>query len=96
MLHVNLSNYKIIFSKKAEKFLYKLDKQSRKLIVQKLRELQGGHQNLNIKKLKSRHRLYRLRVGNLRVIYSLKHNRVVIYIVAVGLRKDIYQSLNFA
>jgi mRNA interferase RelE/StbE len=34
----------------------------------------------------------RLRVGGYRVIYTLDHNRVVIVVVAVGHRSQIYQQ----
>ena len=94
MVHPNFSNYTIIFSKSAEKFLDSLDKLTKQVILKKIRELQINSENLDIKKLKSRHTLYRLRVGNFRVIYALQHERVIIYVVDIGHRKDIYQHLN--
>lgn len=96
MAHPNFSNYTIIFSKSAEKFLDSLDKQTRHVILKKIRELQINSENLDIKKLKSRHTLYRLRVGNFRVIYALQHERLIIYVVDIGHRKDIYQHSSFA
>ncbi|MFH1644237.1 MAG: type II toxin-antitoxin system RelE/ParE family toxin [bacterium] len=95
-MHSNLSNYKIIFSRSSEKFLEKLDEQSRISILKKVKELRDNSKNLDIKKLKSNFKLYRLRVGNFRVVYSVKHERVIIYIVAIDYRKDVYKSLNLA
>lgn len=59
-----------------------------------MRELKNGSKNLDIKKLKSEHDLYRLRVGSFRVIYSIEHEKIIIYVVAIGHRREIYQYLN--
>lgn len=96
MVQVSFKNYAIIFSKSAEKFLDSLDKQTRQRILEKVRELRTNSENLDIKKLKSRYPLYRLRVGTFRVVYTLKHEQIIIYVVAVGHRKDVYEHLNFA
>ncbi len=96
MVHPSFHSYTIIFSKTAEKFLDTLDKSTKQRIVEKIIELQTNSENLDIKKLNSRHLLYRLRVGSFRVVYSIKHERLVIYIIAIGPRKDIYQQINFA
>ena len=89
-------NYTVIFSKRADKFLESLDKQDKQRILQKVRELKTNSKNLDIKKLKSKHDLYRIRVGNYRIIYSIEHEQIIIYIVAIGHRRDIYQQLNVA
>ncbi len=34
---------------------------------------------------------YSLRVGNYRVIYTLRENRLIIYIIDLGHRKEIYK-----
>jgi len=92
----DLSSYTIVFSKSAEKSLRSLDKSTQKKVLEKIRQLQSNSQNLDIKKLKSRYQLYRLRIGTYRVIYSLEHERVIIYIITVGHRKEIYERADFA
>jgi mRNA interferase RelE/StbE len=96
MSNPDLQKYTIVFSKSAKKFLDTLDKKNKQRTLKKIRELQSNNKNLDIKKLKSRYTLFRLRVGNFRVVYSIKHERVIIYIIAIGYRKDIYQHSNFA
>jgi mRNA interferase RelE/StbE len=35
---------------------------------------------------------YRLRIGTYRVIYSVENNRLLIYIIKIGPRGDVYKS----
>lgn len=96
MAHANLSNYTVVFSKSADKSLSALDKQTQQRILEKLKELKTNSKNLDIKKLKGHDALYRLRVGQFRVVYTIQHEQIVIYIVVVGHRRDVYQRLNYA
>jgi mRNA interferase RelE/StbE len=34
---------------------------------------------------------YRLRQGNYRILYSIKHDLLIVFVVAVGHRKEIYR-----
>jgi mRNA interferase RelE/StbE len=45
------------------------------------------------KKLKGTEDLYRIRVGDYRVIYTIESKRLVVLVVNVGNRRDIYRSL---
>ncbi|MGM0466447.1 MAG: type II toxin-antitoxin system RelE family toxin [Acidobacteriota bacterium] len=48
----------------------------------------------NIKKLKgTKENYYRLRVGNYRVIFKKEEERLIIIIVRIGHRKEVYLSL---
>jgi len=77
MVHPACIGYAIIFTDDAKKELQKLEKQTIKQIFKKTKELiSAKSNNLNIKKLKSMTSLYRLRVGNYRVIYCIKHEKI--------------------
>ncbi|MBU4270089.1 type II toxin-antitoxin system RelE/ParE family toxin [Candidatus Dependentiae bacterium] len=95
MIHPPCVGYTVVFADEATKDLKKIDRQTISKILDKIKLLISvNHSNLNIKKLKSKNLLYRLRVGDYRVIYSIKHEKIIIYIVAIGHRKDIYQKLD--
>jgi mRNA interferase RelE/StbE len=96
MAYADLSNYAVVFSKSADKSLSALDKQMQQRILEKLKELKTNSVNLDIKKLKSHAALYRLRVGHFRVVYTIQHEQIIVYIVAVGHRRDVYQRLKCA
>lgn len=94
MIHPSLEGYKLEFSKEALKYLHTLDNHSSQRIVKKIKELTSNAENLSLKKIKSaKYNLYRLRIGNYRVVYSIEHDHITIFIVAIGHRKDIYDQI---
>ena len=82
--------YKIIVKKKAKKFIDKLPKNDRKRIVTEIKQLPNGE---DIKKLKGENNkgLFRLRVGDYRIIYSVDNGELIIYVIDAGNRGDIYK-----
>lgn len=95
MVHPACVGYEIIFANYAKKELQKLEKSTIKKILQNIKKIASKDLGLlNIKKLKSKHSLYRLRVGDYRIIYSLQHEEIIIYIVSIGHRRDIYKKLD--
>lgn len=80
--------YRIIFKKRAKKFIDKLPQNERKRIVTAIEKLPDG----DIKKLKGHDDLMRLRVGSYRIIYSVDNGRLVIYIIDAGNRGEIYSK----
>ena len=81
--------YKLYFQKKAEIFLKKIDKFERDKIIKKILELK---QNPKIGKplIGKLTGLFRLRIGNYRAIYQIIENKLIISIIKIGLRKNIY------
>jgi mRNA interferase RelE/StbE len=84
--------YKIIFTSSADKQLSKLTKSIQRLIIEKIKKLIIPHSSNNVKKLIGTTDLYRLRVGDYRVIYQIRKRELVVLILKIGHRKDIYQS----
>ncbi len=62
------------------------------LPVEKIEEIAHGEdQNLNIIAMQGEENAYRLRVGNYRVIYEIRDNELVLVVVKVGARGDVYK-----
>ena len=81
------------FIKEAVEELSRIDPIWQKRILNKIKILSADPKNLanNIKKLKGKYRdYYRLRVGDYRVIYSQENDRLIIIIIRIGHRKEIY------
>ncbi|MFR4440005.1 MAG: type II toxin-antitoxin system RelE family toxin [Hungatella sp.] len=79
--------YRIIYSKKAEKFLRKQDKPTQRRLIEAISKLplEG-----DIKKLQGADG-YRLRVGNYRVLFDV--NGIILDIIDIGNRGQIYKGV---
>jgi mRNA interferase RelE/StbE len=88
--------YQLKFLGKALKDLKKIDLPYQKIIKEKLLILANnpGVLKNNIKKLGGTGENYfRLRVGSYRVIFEKKEEQLIILVVRIGHRKEIYLSL---
>lgn len=84
-----MPTYKIIFEKAAQKFLDKQDKGRRLRLYKAIYKLPSG---TDIKKLKG-HNLYRLRVGDCRILYTIDDAIRLIDIQNIDNRGDVYKGL---
>lgn len=84
--------YQIRFSKKAIKRLNNLSQDLVRRIQQKLTDLAKNPyaSNSNVKKLVNREG-YRLRVGDWRIIYEIDNDKIVILVLEIDTRGDIYK-----
>ena len=83
-------SYYLDFSKQALKELEKINEPFYSSIKDAILELAENPRPNGCKKLKGRDG-YRIRIGNYRVIYNIFDNELVIEIIALGHRKDIYE-----
>ena len=69
---------------KATEKLTKKEKQWTKEIIKMLQS--GRFSNLDIKKLKNMENVFRVKKGNIRIVYQIRNNRI--FILKVGRRKE--------
>jgi mRNA interferase RelE/StbE len=81
------NSYNIKLTKKAEKFIKKQDGNTQKRILKAIIELPEG----DIKKLKGMEELYRLRVGDFRIIFEKEDTELIIIVIDIGNRGQIYK-----
>ena len=84
-----MSVYIVILSKKAEKQLDKLPDQIAFPIIEAIQTLEKDPRPKGCIKLKNRNG-YRIRVGNYRVIYEIFDKELIIDVIALGHRREIY------
>jgi len=84
--------YKIIFKKEAAKSLDKLQRNVAKLIREKLMAIAANPyaEHPNARKLQGRDG-YRLRVGDWRVIYEIQNEQMVILVLRIAPRGEVYR-----
>jgi len=85
--------YEIELSKKAIKFLKTRDKKDKDRLFNEISKLSYNPRNseLDIKLLKNKDGIWRLRVGSYRVLYSIFDDVVVVLVLDIGNRGDIYK-----
>ncbi len=86
--------YKIEFSQLAAKELEKIFRADKKLYTRFITVIESlGIDPFQGKRLKGKlSGDYSLRVGDYRVIYTVYKNRLIVYIIDLGHRKDIYKE----
>ena len=82
--------YQVIFKRKVEKDLGRIDQQHIKKILEKIEVLENNPFPPNSTKLVNTDRTYRLRVGDYRVIYQVDEEKKEIIIFYIRHRKDAY------
>ncbi len=88
-----MASYSLSARRSFEKALQKLPAETVQLIVERTRQLAENPLGPNTKKLRGAKQLYRLRVGDYRVIYSVDTKGHIIVLMLVGHRKDVYKRL---
>ena len=82
--------YSIILKSPAKRFLKKLDKTSKIEIIKKLKELKNNPE-LGKPLVGRLTGLWSLRIGKYRAIYNIKKTELLILVLKLGLRKNIYE-----
>ena len=85
-----MESYEITFRKSVAKDLKRIPKKDISKILEVIRSLSGNPRPQQVKKLSGQER-YRLRKGNYRILYTIEDAKLVITVVKVGHRREIYR-----
>ena len=85
-------SYTVEFLPSAQRELAALPKDVQRRIANRIDSLREDPRPPGVKQLQGVERLYRLRVGDYRVIYSIEGRRLVIVVVKVGHRREVYRK----
>jgi mRNA interferase RelE/StbE len=88
---VTEGRFKVELKPNVEKHLLLLGSHDLKLIAKKLVQLEDNPY-LEAKKLKGLG-YWRIRVGDYRIIYTIDNGVLLVLVIRIGLRKDIYKKL---
>ena len=86
-----MSDYRIEVSATAETQLVKLEPRHRARGVDAIRKLSSNPRPRGSRKLRGYDDVFRIRTGVFRIIYSIENDRLLIIILKVGHRKDVYR-----
>lgn len=86
-----MARYELKFKKSVAKDLRTIPKQDVKRILARIQSLADDPRPEGYEKLSGQER-YRLRQGDYRIIYAIEDNVLVVIVVKVGHRRDVYRA----
>lgn len=85
--------YRLQYKSSVKKELRKLSRTDRITIVHKIKLLKKEPRPEGSAKLKGSRDLFRIRHGDYRIIYQIQNNVLIIIIIRIGHRREIYKNL---
>ncbi len=86
--------YRVIIKPSAEKVMRNLHKKVLRTIARKIDLLAGEPRPHGAVKLRGLDDLYRIRVQDYRIVYQIRDQELLILVIRIGHRKDVYRELN--
>ena len=86
-----MDSYSVELAKSAEKELRRIDGRYIPRIFAVIESLEKEPRPVRCKKLSGSDHTYRIRIGTYRVIYDIQESRLLVLVIKIGHRKDVYQ-----
>ena len=83
--------YSIVVQPSAAKFIAGQNKKTQRRLIKRIRAL--GENPIPKDSRKLRDNIYRVRVGDYRIIYEVRKKLLVVLVAKVGNRRDVYRNL---
>ena len=84
--------YKVLIKNSALKEIQRIPKTFRIKIIETIDCLANNPSPSGVKKLENFKNSYRVRVGQYRIIYKIEDRQLIVEIVKVGNRKEVYRN----
>lgn len=90
-----MSTYRVEFVKSAKREFEDLPRRLQEKILEALAFLAANPFSdlLRIKKLRGAAALYRIRVGDYRIVYEIQRDRLIVMVIKIGHRSEVYRRL---
>ncbi len=86
-----MGRYRVEIKKSAAKEIEHLPHKDIKVVLERIESLSENPRPHDCKKLSAQEK-YRVRCGNYRILYSIKDDILIVFVVKVGHRKDVYRT----
>ena len=84
--------YSILLAPSAERQLKAFPQAVQKRLIKRLKTLQVNPRPQGVKKLTGEDDLYRVREGSYRIIYTIREKALIVLVLKIGDRKEVYSS----
>ena len=89
-----MASYKLVIKRSAAKEIESIgQKKTRQRVVERIRSLAENPRPHGCEKLSGKHPRYRIRQGPFRILYEIKDDELVVYVVKVADRRNVYKRL---
>ena len=86
-----MAKYSVRISASAEKQLKKLPRDDQRRVAAAIMALGENHHTHGVRKLSGYDDVFRIRVGTYRVLFSVSEAEVIVIILKIGHRRDVYR-----
>ena len=86
-----MSRYTVLIARRAVKGIASLPHKEQQRIRSAIDKLASEPRPRGCAALAGEESVYRVRVGNYRILYEITDNRLVVHVIRVGHRSDVYQ-----
>jgi mRNA interferase RelE/StbE len=83
--------YTVIISRASQKVINRFDGDMHARIIRKLETIEDNPRPVGIEKLAGPDNLYRVRVGDWRIVYAIQDRNLVVLVVKVAHRREVYR-----
>lgn len=83
--------YSVELAPSASRQFRKLEKQIQRRVAEKIDSLQQNPRPHGVEKLAGASSLYRVRVGDCRIVYEISDQKLTVLILKIADRKDVYR-----
>jgi mRNA interferase RelE/StbE len=89
-----VASYKLVIKRSAAKEIESIgQKKTRQRVVERIQDLADDARPHGCEKLSGKHPRYRIRQGPFRILYEIKDEELIVYVVKVADRRDVYKRL---
>ncbi|MGD9730430.1 MAG: type II toxin-antitoxin system RelE/ParE family toxin [Nitrospiraceae bacterium] len=85
--------YQVRFTPAADRQLRNLDRQFQTQVFRRIEKLADDPRPPGVEKLEGEETIYRVRTGNYRILYTINDKALVVLVIRVGDRKEVYRQL---
>jgi mRNA interferase RelE/StbE len=85
------ARYRIELKRSAERDLAALEHRDRLRVARKIDALANNPRPPDAEKLKGPERLWRIRAGDYRVIYTIRNKVLLVLVIRIGHRREVYR-----
>ncbi|MEI6515797.1 MAG: type II toxin-antitoxin system RelE/ParE family toxin [bacterium] len=84
-------SYAVTLLRDAQKALDKMDEGLYGRLIRAMRLLEADPRHSGVVKMSGGDDLYRVRVGDWRIVYAIRDNELIVIVIRIGHRREVYR-----